>query len=177
VDKYVQAFIRVNVHIDAGNRVFCKGEEMQVHVIGGIRKIVLPKNISKLTYTFDQLRAAGARCEGQTVKTLALAGAEGRWKEEIGERRKIGLPSNVYVANARSIEKALAEGKTPPAARYVGRKSDNITEVRDTVDEVVNDLSQGNFRTEFSRGRHARKTAEKKKKDAANAKLQDRLYS
>lgn len=157
VDKYVQAFIKVHIHIDAANRVFCDGQELEVHIIGGVRKIVLPKNISKLTYTFDQLRAAGARCEGQTVKTLALAGAEGRWKEEINERRKIGLPSNVYVANARTIEKALADGKSPPPARYVGRQRDKITEVRDTVDEVVNDIAEGRWRTEFSRGAKSNK--------------------
>jgi hypothetical protein len=158
MDKYVQAFIKVHIHIDAGNRVYCQGKELEVHVIGGIRKVVLPKNISKLTYTFDQLRAAGAKCEGQTVRTLALAGAEARWKEEISERRKIGLPSNVYVANARTIEKALAEGKSPPPVKYVGRHRDKITEVRETVDEVVNDMAEGRWRTEFSRGRHARKT-------------------
>lgn len=157
MDKYVQAFIKVNIRIDAGNRVFCKDEELPVHVIGGIRKIVLPKNISKLTYTFDQLRAAGAVCEGQTVRTLALAGAEARWAEKIEERRKIGLPSNVYVANARTVEKALAENKSPPPVRYVGRHRDRITEVRDTVDEVINDMAEGRWRTEFSRGRHAKK--------------------
>jgi hypothetical protein len=161
MDKYVQAFIKVNIRIDAGNRVFCKDEELEVHVIGGVRKIVLPKNISKLTYTFEQLRAAGAQCDAMTVKTLALTGAEARWKDEIQERRKIGLPSNVYVANARTIEKALAEGKSPPQVRYVGRKKDQITEVRDTVDEVIRDLAAGDFRTDFARGRHARSTAQR----------------
>lgn len=155
MDKYVEAFIKVNVRIDAGNRAFCKDEELTVHVIGGIRKIVLP--ISKLTYTFDQLRAAGAKCDAMTVQSLAKQGAEARWREEIEQRRKIGLPSNVYVANARTVEKALADGKSPPPLRYVGRRWDKITEVRDTVDEVVADIASENWRTEFSRGRYARK--------------------
>jgi hypothetical protein len=155
VDKYVQAFIKVNVHIDAGNRVFCKGQELEVHVIGGMRKVVLP--VSKQTWTFQQLRDAGAQCEGQTIRTLALAGAEGRWNESIQERRKIGLPSNVYVANARSISLAIEKGKAPPPVRYVGRQRDNITEVRDTVDEVVNDMAEGRWRTEFSRGGRAKR--------------------
>lgn len=155
MDKYVEAYIKVNVHIDAGNRAFCKGEELTVHVIGGVRKIVLP--ISKLTYTFDQLKAAGAKCEAMTVQSLAKSGAEARWREEIENRRKIGLPSNVYVANARTVERALAAGKSPPALRYVGRRWDKITEVRDTVDEVVKDIGEENWRTEFSRGRYAKK--------------------
>lgn len=157
MDKYVETFIRINIHIDAGNRVFCKGEELPVYVIGGIRKIVLPKNISKLTYTFRDLMLAGAKCDGQTVRTLALAGAEGRWKDEIEERRARGLPSNVYVANARSLQLALDKGESPPIVRYVGRHRGKITEVRDTVDEVVADIADGRWRTEFRRGRHAPK--------------------
>jgi hypothetical protein len=160
LDKYVEAFIKVNVHIDAGNRVFCKGVEMEVHVIGGIRKVVLP--VSKLTYTFDQIRAAGAKVDAMTVQSLARSGGEARWAEEIQQRRKIGLPSNVYVANARSIEKALAAGKSPPPIRYVGRRWKKITEVRDTVDEVVADLAADNWRTEFSRGAQARLHPKKK---------------
>jgi hypothetical protein len=155
VDKYTVAYIKVNVHIDAGNRVFCKGKELEVHLIGGVRKVVLP--LGKITYTFDQLMRAGAKCEGQNVLTLARAGAEARWGEQIENRRKIGLPSNVYVANARSIEYAIEKGKSPPAARYVGRMRDKITEVRDTVDEVVNDMGEGRWRTQFARGRHAPK--------------------
>jgi hypothetical protein len=156
LDRYTVAYIKVHVHIDAGNRVFCKGKELEVHVIGGVRKVVLP--IGKITYTFDQLRNAGARCEGQTVRTLALAGAEGRWKDEIESRRQIGLPSNVYIANARSIDYAISKGKSPPPVRYVGRSRDNITEVRDTVDEVINDMSEGRWRTVFSRGGRARRS-------------------
>lgn len=160
MDKYVEAYIKVNVRIDAGNRAYCKEKELEVHTIGGIRKIVLP--ISKLTYTFDQLRAAGAKCEAITVTSLAKQGAEARWAEQIENRRKIGLPSNVYVANARTIEKALAANKSPPPVKYVGRRWDKITEVRDTVDEVVADIAADNWRTEFSRGRHAPKFPKKK---------------
>lgn len=162
MDKYVEAFIKVNIHIDAGNRVFCKGVELEVHTIGGVRKIVLPSNISKMTYTFDQLRAAGAKCDAITVVSLARQGAEARWKDEIENRRKIGLPSNVYVANARSIEKALAAGKSPPPIRYVGRRWKKITEVRDTVQEVIDDIVNENWRTEFSRGSQARLHPKKK---------------
>jgi hypothetical protein len=156
VDKYTVAFIKTKIHIDSGNRVWCGDKQLEVHLIGGVRKIVLP--FSKITYTFDQLLRAGAKCEGQNVLTLARAGAEARWGEQIENRRKIGLPSNVYVANARSIEYAIEKGKSPPPARYVGRMRDKITEVRDTVDEVVDDMAEGRWRTQFAKGRYARKS-------------------
>ena len=155
MDKYVEAFIKVHVHIDAGQRVWCKNEQLQVHVIGGEKKVVLP--ISKITYTFDQLKRAGARVDVVTMKSLAMQGAEGRWRDNIAERRANGLPSNVYIANARSIDYAISKGNVPPSVKYVGRRRDKITEVYDTVDEVVDAINNEQWRTEFSRGRLSRR--------------------
>lgn len=155
MDSYTQSYIKVHVHIDAGQRVFCKNEQLEVHVIGGEKKVVLP--IGKLTYTFDDLKRAGARCDVVTLKSLAMQGAEARWQENIQQRRESGLPSNVYIANARSIEYAIEKGKTPPSLKYVGRKRDKITEVYDTVDEVVNAMAADQWRTEFSRGGKAKR--------------------
>ncbi len=155
MDAYIKAYIQVNVHIDAGGRVWCKNEPLEVHVIGNEKKVVLP--IGKITYTFDQLKRAGARCDVVTLKILAQQGAEGRWRDNIAERRKIGLPSNVYVANARTIDLAIKSGKIPPDATYVGRKRDKITEVYATVDEVVDAINLERWRTEFSRGRNVKR--------------------
>jgi hypothetical protein len=155
MDSYTQSFIKVYVHIDAGQRVWCKNEQLEVTIIGGEKKVVLP--IGKLTYTFDDLKRAGARCDVVTLKSLAQQGAEGRWKEEIQQRRETGLPSNVYIANARSIQYAIDKGKTPPSMTYVGRKRDQITETYDTVDEVVDAMANGLWRTEFSRGGKAKR--------------------
>lgn len=155
MDKFIGAYIRVNVNIDAGQRVWCKGAQLEVHVIGGEKKVVLP--ISKQTFTFDDLKRAGAKCDVVTLKTLAVAGAEGRWKENIAERTERGLPSNVYIANARSIEYALEKGKTPPQPTYVGRRRRDITEVYATVDEVVNAMAAGDWRKEFARGGRAKR--------------------
>lgn len=155
LDSYVAAFIKVHVHIDAGQRVWCKNQQLEVHVIGGEKKVELP--VSKILYTFDDLKRAGARVDVVTLKTLAQQGAEGRWAEQIAERRECGLPSNVYVANARSINYAIAHDKTPPDVKYVGRMRDKITEVYDTVDEVVNAMNENKWRTEFSRGRYAKR--------------------
>ncbi len=155
MDSYTQSFIKVHVHIDAGQRVWCKNEQLEIHLINGEKKVVLP--IGKLTYTFDDLKRAGARCDVVTLKTLAQQGAEGRWADEIQERRKTGLPSNVYIANARSIEYAIAKGKTPPSVTYVGRKRDQITETYESVDEVVNAMAKELWRTEFSRGGKAKR--------------------
>lgn len=155
VDRYIQAFIKAHVHVDAGQRVWCKGQPLEVHFVGNEQKVVLP--ISKQTFTFDDLKRLGARVDVVTLKTLAQSGAEGRWRSEIQERRKIGLPSNVYLANARTIQTAIDRGTVPPAAKYVGRKRDKITEVYDTVDEVVAAVNEDRWRTEFSRGRHAKR--------------------
>ena len=155
MDKYTEAYIKTNVHIDAGGRVFCKGEQLEVHVLSNVKKVVLP--ISKLTYTFDDLKRAGAKCDVVTLMSLAKAGAEGRWREEIQERRDNNIPQNVYIANARSIEYAIAKGKAPPPVKWLGRKQGKMTEVYDTVDEVIAAMTEGNWRTEFSRGRHAKR--------------------
>lgn len=155
MDSYVKAYVKTHVNIDAGGRVFCKGEQLEVHVIGGVKKVVLP--ISKLTYTFDDLKAAGAKCDVITLFSLAKAGAEGRWKDNIQERRENNIPQNVYIANARTIQRAIDKGESPPPLKWVGRKSDKITEVYDTVDEVVAAMAENRWRTEFSRGRYAKK--------------------
>lgn len=150
MDPYIRAFIKLYVHIDAGGRAFCKGEQLEVHNSGGIKKIVLP--ISKILWSFDDLKKCGAKVEVQTLQSLAVAGAEGRWKDEIEERKARGIPSNVYVANARTINKALAEGKDPPVPRWIGRRWDKMTDVYDTIDEVVEAMSKNQWRTEFARG-------------------------
>jgi hypothetical protein len=155
MDSYIKAFIQVHVHVDAGQRVWCKNEQLEVHMVGNEKKVVLP--ISKQTFTFDDLKRAGARVDVVTMKMLALQGAEGRWRENIAERRAIGLPSNVYIANARSIEHANKVGKVPPPVRYLGRRRDKMTEVYDTVDEVVDAINEERWRTEFSRGGKARR--------------------
>jgi len=155
MDRFLQAYIKTNVRVDAGQRVWCKGEQLQVHTIGNERKVVLP--VSKQTFTFDDLKRAGATVEVVTAKTLAVAGAEGRWRDEIQERAERGLPSNVYIANARSIQYAIDKGKTPPAAKFVGRKRRDITDVYDTVDEVVAAMGRGDWRKEFARGGRAKR--------------------
>lgn len=159
MDSYVRSYVRLHVHIDAGNRAwdtkFDPPKELEVVMSGGVRKVVLP--VSKILYTFDDLKRNGARCDAITLKTLALAGAEGRWKENIAARKDAGLPSNVYIANARSIEYAMAKGKEPPPAKYIGRQRHQMTEVRDSVDEVIDDMANNRWRTEFSRGRYAKR--------------------
>jgi hypothetical protein len=154
-DKYIQKYIEINVHVDAAQRVFCDGVELTVHVIGGERKIALPPHVSKQTFTFDDLKRLGARVDVVSKKTLAIAGAEGRWKENIEARKGAGLPSNVYIANARSIDYALEKGRTPPAATYIGRKRGEMTDVYATVDEVVDAMAEGNWKKNFTRGGRA----------------------
>lgn len=155
MDKYHEAYIKVHVSIDAGGRVWHKGSEVPIVMSGNTKKVVLP--ISKQLYTFDDIKRCGAKVEVATLFSLAKAGAEGRWKEEIQDRRDRGLPSNVYIANARSVQYALDKGKTPPSVKYVGRERDKITEVYDTVDEVVEAIAKAQWRTEFSRGRYAKR--------------------
>lgn len=155
MDSYLRALVKVHVHVDAGQRVWFKNEQLEVYDVGGVKKIVLPG--TKQTLTFDELKRLGARVDVVTMRNLAIQGAEGRWRDEISERRKIGLPSNVYVANARSIQYAQEKGKVPPQSKYVGRRRDQITEVYDTVDEVVQAMAEDRWRTEFTRGRRSRR--------------------
>ena len=155
MDRFTAAFIKTHVSIDAGGRVWCKGEQLKIHMSGNEKKVVLPN--SKIMYTFGDLKFAGAKVEVVTLKSLAMAGAEGRWKEEIQERRDNNIPSNVYIANARSIEYAIEKGKEPPLVKWIGRKRGQMTETYGTVDEVVDAMSQGKWRTEFSRGSKAKR--------------------
>lgn len=158
MDRYLQKYIEINVHVDSGQRVFCDGKELQVHVIGGERKVALP--ISKQTFTFDDLKRAGAKVDVVTLKSLAVQGAQARWHDEIEARRENGLPSNVYIANARSIAYAIEKGRTPPAVTYIGRKRDKMTETYDTVQEVIDAMAADKWKTTFTRGGRAkRKTA------------------
>lgn len=159
MDAYLKAYIQSHVHVDAGQRVFCKNQELEIHMVGGVRKVVLPDKVSTQTFTLQDLKDAGARVDVVTKKTLAMHGAEARWADQIVERRKIGLPSNVYLANARSIDYAIEKGRTPPAAKFMGRQRNLMTEYYDTVDEVIQAMADKKWRTEFHRGRF--KTPEK----------------
>lgn len=150
MDPYLEAFVQLHVHIDAGNRAFVKGVEVPVHTIGGKRKIELPG--SKVLWTFDDLKRIGAKVDVVTLFSLARAGAEGRWRENIEERKNSGLPSNVYVANARTINRAIERGLSPPPATYIGRVGREMTAVHDNVDAVVDDLLNRRWRTTFRRG-------------------------
>jgi hypothetical protein len=156
MDSYRQALIQTHVKIDAGGRAFFKGEPLEVHVSGGVKKVLIPG--TKELLTFDDLKRLGAVVQVQTLFSLAIAGAEGRWRENIADRRERGIPSNVYVANARTIERALAAGKHPPDVTWLGRVGKKCTEVRATVDEVVDDMANNRWRTEFRRGSRARRT-------------------
>lgn len=155
MDSYVAAFVKTHVRIDAGGRAFIKGKQVDVIMSGNVRKVLLP--ISKILYTFDDLKRAGAQVEVVTLFSLAKAGAEGRWRENIEERTKRDIPSNVYVANARTVQAAIAKGLTPPPVKWVGRQRNQITEVYETIDEVVKAMSENRWRTEFARGGRAKK--------------------
>lgn len=155
MDAYVKAFIKTHVRIDSGGRVFVKDKEIEVHVIGGIKKVVLP--VSKILYTFEDIKRAGGECQVITLSSLARAGADGRWKDNIEQRKRDGIPSNVYIANARSINKALADSKIPPQIKWLGRMRDMMTEVYDTIDEVILAMDEGRWKTEFSKGRNAKR--------------------
>ena len=157
MDRYVQMYVKTYVHIDAGARVWCNGVQLDIIMSGNVQKVALPLSGSKILYSFDDLKRAGAKCDVITLKTLAQSGAEGRWRDNIQERRDTGIPCNVYVANARSIEYALEHGKVPPPIRWVGRARNQITEVYDTVDEVVDAMAANKWRTEFSKGRYAKR--------------------
>lgn len=155
MDSYVRAYVKVHVHIDAGSRVFCDGKELDVIQSGSTKKVQLP--ISKILYSFDDLKKMGAKCDVVTLFSLAKAGAEGRWKQNIQDRRDANIPSNVYVANARTINRAIERGEVPPPVRWLGRQGDRCTEVYDTVDEVVAAMNENRWRTEFARGRYAKR--------------------
>ena len=160
MDKFLEAFVKTYVSIDAGGRVWCKGEQLEVHIIGGERKVVLPG--SKLTYTFEDLRRAGAKIGYISVRSTPQTKAVlTRWQDRIKARAEMGLPSNVYIANARTILIAQRENKVPPAPTYVGRQGDRITEVHPTVEAVVADMDAGKWRTEFRRGRKRNQGKEK----------------
>lgn len=156
MDRYKQALLQAHVHIDAGGRAFFKGQQIDVQVIGGVKKVLVPG--LQYLLTFDELKRLGAKVDVITLFSLAKAGAEGRWREEIQQRADRGLPSNVYVANARTIQRALDRGQHPPDPTYLGRQGRECTEAFATVDEVVDAMNNGQWRKTFSRGsRKARK--------------------
>jgi len=73
VDSWVRASIKIKAHIDAGGRAFYDDKEVEVVIIGGVRKVLLP--ICKFLFTFDELKQLGARVDVITLKTLAIQGA------------------------------------------------------------------------------------------------------
>lgn len=150
MDPYLRALIKTHIRVDSGQRVWYKEEQLPTFMSGSERKVVLPN--SKIAYTFNDLKRAGAQVDVVTLKSLARQGGEGRWRDNIEARRELGLPSNVYIANARTIEYATSKGRPVPALRYVGRSANRITEVFDTIDEVVKAMDNDQWRTEFSRG-------------------------
>jgi hypothetical protein len=153
LDSYLKALLKVHVTIDSASRVFLKGKPMEIHTVNGVRKVQLPG--TQFLMTLEDLAANGAKVLGsRTPRTLALYGAEARWAENRANREASGLPMNVYVANARSIEYALANNRVPPVQRYIGRRQNRMTEVYDTVEEVVQAMNEGSWRTKFSRGRY-----------------------
>ena len=150
MDAYLKAFVVTHVHIDSGSRCFVKGEEVPTYVIGGMRKVQLPN--SKIMWTFDDLKRAGARVDVITLFSLAKSGGEGRWRDHIEDRRERGIPSNVYIANARTINKALTDGRIPPLPTWIGRVGRQMTAVHDNIDQVLDDMANSCWRANFSRG-------------------------
>jgi hypothetical protein len=155
MDAYLRAYVKTRVRVDAGGRVWDGETQLEVVRSGGTKKVQLPN--TKYLLTFEDLRKMGARVDVPTVMTLAQAGAEGRWREVIEEREKRGIPSNVYVANARTIQRAIDRGETPPNPTWLGRRGKDMTEVYDTVDEVVAAMTAGRWRQQFARGSRARR--------------------
>lgn len=153
-DKFIKALIKTKVTIDSASRVFLDREPLEIHVIGGVRKVQLPG--TKQLFSLDDLVTHGATLVGgRTPRTLALYGAEARWQEQIRARTELGLPSNVYIANARTINYALSKNRVPPSPTYIGRRQEKMTEVYPTIDEVVQAMNEGRWRTEFRRGRRS----------------------
>lgn len=153
LDRYTQATIKAKVQIDSASRVFWDGKELEVHNLNGVRKIQLPG--TKIMLSLQDLLEYGAKLlGGLTANTLAKRGADARW----ANARKHNLPANVYIANARSIDHAVKTGKVPPPVRYLGRRRDKMTEVYDSIEEVVAAMNEGRWRNpdEYRRG-HAQK--------------------
>ena len=92
-----------------------KGQQLEVHVSGGVKKVLVPGMGHLLS--FDDLKRLGAEVQVMTLFSLAIAGAEGRWRQEIADRKDRGIPSNVYVANARTIGTPASESAKASAMR------------------------------------------------------------
>lgn len=167
LDSHTRAVIKVKVRIDAVGRVFFGGkvnekgelegaEELPTHLIGAERKTVLPGKKFPISLAdlieYGAVRIGPYRRPGQHSN-----GGTKRWADVQAERAEKKIPPNVYIANQRTIDKAVEKGLAPVAPRYIGRRAKQMTEVYDTVDEVVAAMNQGLWKTEFSRGRHAKR--------------------
>ena len=157
LDSYLRTIIRTQVKIDAASRVFLNGKAMVVHTVAGVRKVQLPN--TQFLISLEDLALNGASILGsRTPRNLALYGAEARWAEQRKHREEVGLPINVYVANARSIRYAINHDRPPPVTRYIGRRQDKMTEVYDTIEEVVQAMNESRWRESFRRGRLSRRS-------------------
>lgn len=156
LDKFQVAQIRALCVVDSASRVTWRKEPLEVYVINGERKVVLPG--TKITVSVAELVENGATLLGSLgPQTKQADGGRARWADSLEARRAAGVPPNVYRANQRSVDYALAKGKAPPPPTWVGRRQRKCTEVYDTVDEVVAAMNEGRWRTEFAKGRHARR--------------------
>jgi hypothetical protein len=156
LDKFTVAQLRTHCTVDAASRVFWKGTEMEIHLVGAERKVIIPG--TKVVISVNELVTQGAKLVGQRgPQNFRSDGGTTRWIESVKRRNEDGIPPNVYVANARSVQYALDKGNAPPVTRWVGRRQGKVTEVYDTIDEVVKAMNDGLWRTDFARGRHAKR--------------------
>ena len=144
LDKFVQAQIRTKCKIN-GEAVFWGDLELEVHLIGNQKKIVVPKH--KYMLTLEDLIAHGAQIihrpkqltkqEIKHVKSSTLGGIV-RWGRDT-------LPTNVYVANKLTIQRAIERDLDVPAEKYIGRIGKYRTAVYPTVEEVLEALNTKTF--------------------------------
>lgn len=166
VDTYLRALIRTKITVDSTGTVRLGNELLPIHHgVNGERKVQLP-GTQFLIPLQDLLDLGAKQLGGRTPNQLGLQGATARWADRQVARAEQGLPPNVYIANARSIQYAIERGRVPPETTYIGRRQRRMTEVFPTVAEVVEAMNAGNWRRpeDLRRGK-AQKWMIKEKKE------------
>lgn len=144
INKFLQAQIRTKCRIN-DDSVFWDDIELEVHIVGNQKKIVVPKH--KYMLSLEDLIHFGARVirRPKELTKLEIIHAKNSTLGGIARWNRSSLPTNVYIANKQTIQRAKDYGKDVPDEKYIGRIGKYRTAVYPTVDEVLEALSAKKF--------------------------------
>ena len=144
ISKFLKAQIRTKCRIN-GDIVFWDNTELEIHIIGHQKKIAVPNH--KYMLSLEDLISFGAKVirRPQNLTKKEIIHAETSTRGGVARWNRCTLPTNVYIANKQTIQRAKDAGKDVPSERYIGRIGKYRTAVYSSVDEVLAAIQNKKF--------------------------------